>query len=281
MIPALGVVNQAVLNNNLEKGTARWNAEFAKYQLERNEALQREFAQQGLRWKVEDAKAAGVHPLAALGASTHSYSPVTVGGMSDPTPAPDIGTPLLSMGQDISRAIAASSDATTRKMQQLQIASLEEDVVHKKLQNSQLAKMNFVGPPMPTGFESGSLASQGDVKKLTTDVPLQITGRDPRARHREYGNLPDVGWARTRTGMAPVPSKDVKERIEDSIIQESLWAIRNNLVPSLGIESPPPKEHLKEFGDYDRWQYNLKMQEYQPTYNWGDRYWRIRKRYMK
>ena len=43
---------------------------------------QKEFAQNGIRWKVADAKAAGLHPLAALGASTASYSPSAVIGDS-------------------------------------------------------------------------------------------------------------------------------------------------------------------------------------------------------
>ena len=40
---------------------------------ERN--FQREFAQNSIQWRAADAKKAGVHPLAALGASTHSPSP--------------------------------------------------------------------------------------------------------------------------------------------------------------------------------------------------------------
>lgn len=40
---------------------------------------QREFAQQGLSWRVADAQRAGMHPLAALGAQgMPSYSPVSV-----------------------------------------------------------------------------------------------------------------------------------------------------------------------------------------------------------
>lgn len=35
---------------------------------------QKEFAQQGVRWRVADARAAGISPLAALGAATHSPS---------------------------------------------------------------------------------------------------------------------------------------------------------------------------------------------------------------
>lgn len=40
-------------------------------------ALQREFAQKGIQWRVADAKAAGIHPLYALGAQTNSYQPVS------------------------------------------------------------------------------------------------------------------------------------------------------------------------------------------------------------
>ena len=45
--------------------------------------LQREFAQNGIRWKVADAEAAGIHPLAALGAQTTPYQPVSIGGGLD------------------------------------------------------------------------------------------------------------------------------------------------------------------------------------------------------
>lgn len=46
---------------------------------ERNANLQREFAQHGVRWRVQDAQAAGIHPLAALGMSPTEATPVHVG----------------------------------------------------------------------------------------------------------------------------------------------------------------------------------------------------------
>jgi len=46
----------------------------------RQEKLSKEFAQHGIQWRVEDAKAAGIHPLAALGASTHTAPGLPVGG---------------------------------------------------------------------------------------------------------------------------------------------------------------------------------------------------------
>lgn len=47
----------------------------AKKQAERNEAAQREFAQQGIQWRVDDAAKAGVSPLYALGGSGAAFSP--------------------------------------------------------------------------------------------------------------------------------------------------------------------------------------------------------------
>lgn len=43
---------------------------------EQNRQMQREFAQNSIQWKVNDAKAAGLHPLSAIGAQGTSYTPV-------------------------------------------------------------------------------------------------------------------------------------------------------------------------------------------------------------
>lgn len=117
-----------------------------------NIALQREFAQHGIKWKVDDAKSAGIHPLYALGASTTSFSPVSIGSGSATTFASDMG----SMGQDISRAINATrteperADAyqTTLKALQLERGKLENDVLRATLA-SQVQKINQAGTPPP------------------------------------------------------------------------------------------------------------------------------------
>ena len=36
---------------------------------------QKEFAKNTIQWKVEDAKKAGIHPLAAIGSTTSAYTP--------------------------------------------------------------------------------------------------------------------------------------------------------------------------------------------------------------
>lgn len=69
--------------------------------LRHQEAVQREFAQHGIRWRVEDAKAAGLHPLFALGGGGASYTPMALvsgGGFGG-------GVDWSKSGQAIARAV--------------------------------------------------------------------------------------------------------------------------------------------------------------------------------
>lgn len=67
---------------------------------------QKEFAENGIRWKVEDAKAAGIHPIYAIGANTATYSPQAAVG-------DDFG--ISEAGQNIARSIEAKQTAEERK----------------------------------------------------------------------------------------------------------------------------------------------------------------------
>lgn len=93
---------------------------------DQNARLQKEFAQEGISWKVKDAKAAGIHPLYALGASTNAYSPSFIGGQNPmgsaiseasshlaegyaKSKAPPPGTPQGAIGRAQLRAINAQA----------------------------------------------------------------------------------------------------------------------------------------------------------------------------
>lgn len=113
---------------------------------EQNADAQREFAKHGIQWKVADARKAGIHPLYALGANTVSFSPSYVGDESLPSA-------VASAGQDISRAVAATSDASTRNAmyeKTLQDLTLTRMGLENNLLSTQIAKLNAqIGPPMP------------------------------------------------------------------------------------------------------------------------------------
>lgn len=223
-----------------------------------NAQNQRDFAKFGIRWKVEDAKAAGIHPLAALGAQTHSFSP-----SSQPVTA--MGDALNSMGQDIGRAVSQTKTQEEKTLNALQIAGYEKDLQGKELDNQikakQLQNLSLTSPSFPGG--ENFMPGQGNtplVKINPSERVASATGRPAQ----EAGWVPDVGYARTDKGLTPVPSKDVKERIEDQMIPELMWAARNYVLPNLHAGTPPPK-HMLPDGALS-WRWNYATQEYRPFY---------------
>ena len=113
----------------LSKNASEKANDNAKAIAERNIALQKEFAQSGIQWKVEDAKKAGIHPLYALGANTHSFSPVSVGSS---VPSFD---GIAQAGQNIGRAIDATRDKPAQQAAQLQSAYAAAQVEGAQLDN--------------------------------------------------------------------------------------------------------------------------------------------------
>lgn len=173
------------------KGIDAWSASSQtdkKIQAEKelqaqNIAHQKEFAQQGIRWKVADAQAAGLHPLAALGAQTNSFSNIV--GSDIPIAKTDFG----GMGQDIGRAIDAGSTASERntRMQDavakvattfaLEKASLENDLLRTNIakERAQLPPP-FPSPvpiprPGPNRSVGGMAIGEDELKQKAEDVP--------------------------------------------------------------------------------------------------------------
>jgi len=189
-------------------GSSREDRELAERQALRNEQLQREFAQHGIRWRVEDAKAAGINPVVALGGGGASYSPsaVSVGGGNEPNFGERLGSSMEQMGQGISRAVKATSTESERQAMQMNELQLE----NQKLQNIALsqritAQSQPVNPPFP----------------------------------EERVKIPDMTYSRTkRGGLAPVPSEGFADRAEDQHLPQLAWAIRNLLDPRLPDQSP-------------------------------------------
>lgn len=133
-------------------GLLDWWASNKKAALERenwekNATLQREFAQNGIQWKVEDARKAGVHPLYALGAVTAPATPMSIGETSS-------SEGMYKMGQSVLRAIHATRNTTEKQLAELQVqrekTQLEGDVLENQVKASQLRLMRQnENPPIP------------------------------------------------------------------------------------------------------------------------------------
>lgn len=183
-----------------------------------NAELQREFAQMGLRWKVEDAKLAGLHPTAVLGAQGYTAAPSYLGDNSAAQAASGIG-------QDISRAVMATATSQEREIHELtkERMGLENAILGQDLK----ARLN-PNPPMP------------GTTHLVRPVPASPLVQRPDSPGQEPGSIADYGYARSGDEWFVIPSKDIKERTEDNPAQEIAWALRNQAKPL--IKAPPPPD---------------------------------------
>lgn len=229
----------------------------------REEQLQREFAQSGIQWRAADARAAGIHPVAAMGAQTHSYSSQV--GNSSFTPgvstgaAPfvgkSIGSGIAAAGQDVGRAInAAATDYQRAELAQEQAAESKLRLSNLNMQNqllaSQIAKNLATGPSMPSPARKRMIDGQGDTPSSTARVkwePMETQRRSQSDVAAEPEDIADVGWARTgRKRAVPVMSDIAKDRLEEDKWGTFQWVLRNNLAPMVGLNMhPPPHIPLK------------------------------------
>lgn len=154
-----GLLNRSAANkqNKLTQQIANQNVQF-----------QNDFAKHGIRWRVEDAKAAGIHPLYALGANTPTYTPVSANFTR-----PDYSF-VGRMGQDVGRGLMQSASAKLRKEQfgieQARLArrdALQENLISAQTEMYRARAAQLRQRPQPgvglnggtTGTNSGSVTS--------------------------------------------------------------------------------------------------------------------------
>lgn len=249
---------------------AKINAKAALKAGRMNLRYQKMFARSGIQWRAKDAKKAGIHPLAALGAQTTSFAPSFVSG--NPGDGHIAAGNILAqggsdMGQSISRAASAFADMDGRNQQYL-MRMQDLQLENMKLQNaamaSQVANLNQPGNPPASPTNRWLIDGQGQTSlpkgsPLVQDQALQRVVSDPSAPWSEPAAVNDLGFSRTKDGYAPVMSKDAKERLEEDWIGGLTWNLRNRVLQNLQFNLTPPYE--PPAGKH--WKYNPVKQEYQ------------------
>jgi len=225
---------------------------------QRNYDMQVEFAKNGIRWKAEDAKAAGLHPLAALGTNTVSFQPSFVGDSgSGGSPWGDVARNL---GQNIGRAVAATQTQDERIATQLRLENMQ---LQNELLKSQITSINKPNnPPLPVGGSANFVPGQGDSGMLVK--PSERTASQEGRPAQEAGWRPDVSYSRTDTGLVPVIPQGLSESMEDDTLGKIFWRIRNQVVPNLWGRGKPPASQLPQ-GASD-WEWDRGSQEWRPIY---------------
>lgn len=211
-------------------------------QFAENIAQQREFAQHGIRWKVADAQAAGVHPLFALGANTTSFSPI-----STFQPSGDAVGPLVAQaGQNLGRAIASTSTAEERQKGLMAALQLERAGLENDLLRSQIARTaGQIGPPFPTGAVGPGGVSTGDIARGPLGTweldPTKVTSTLPGNPGMTAGPpVPTVQWGFATNGaLQPFPAPGLK--IEDEFLAPLMtrWIFSDWLPHNFG---PPERQ---------------------------------------
>lgn len=259
VVSAVGSIAGGILGANSAQNVAGMNYE-----------AQKEFAQNGIRWKVEDAKRAGIHPLYALGASTQGYSPS--GGYTGDY---GISDAAAYFGQGYERAQQAKMTKEERDKQDVRdaiqdMAALEDLNQKRRMNDAQIRLANSeifrnfalstnalrktgLPPAMPGGL-GGVIAGQGNsyaTGQTTPEISSVVTS-EKGTPSVQAGSPPDVRFYRTLSGgRAPLPTEDAGDAMDAALGAGLQWSFRNNLVPWLANFFPINDPHRLPGEYYD------------------------------
>lgn len=249
MLGPLIAAGSSIIGGLLGQSSAEKNAK-------RQEALQREFAQNSIQWKAADAEKAGISKVFAMGAPTTSYAPVSVG-------ASPLGSSVADAGQHIGRAMEAQAGPAARvagvaaEIQQAQLDGLKIDNDIKRADLlSKMATRNQPGQPPPIlDSETTAIPGQGN-SGIKLEKQISPSGSLPQ---KSFGVSPEVDMWRTSRGYAPEVPQALGEAQESQPLSAAQWFIRNKIMPQWDYTRRTPP-YPSPPGTY--WGYNLFTGEY-------------------
>lgn len=267
------------------------SAKVAKDLLGRQMDRQEIWMKNQMRWRVEDAKAAGIHPLAAIGSNVTAPS---VPGVSVGDSGSDIGSILASSGQSIGRELSAYMSGQEKDKASMRALELEGQALDNDYKREQLKRLRGVGSPPdfpdlavgesyvpvgepknmrdawryglspvtyenlpPPAVQASGLIDVKPSEALTT--PIGMSGR-------EAASNPENKWIRNEDGTITwVPSEALN--IDDASSPGWLsWQIRNGLLPALPYANRPIPENKFLPKGAKGWIYNPWTGSYRPTF---------------
>lgn len=221
------------------------NAEQRKEEYER----QKDFAQMGIRWKVDDARAAGLHPLAVLGSAGASYSPTVVaaqvpdGVVKRGSRFDGLNDALSSMGQNTTRPQMATKTGYEIQMEGLALerAQLQNRLLEGQVQNEWAALMGQPsGPTMPTAVGPSAVGA-------VRIKPSESVSRDRSDSGREAASTPATKNFSVGHGLSiDLPGQQMAESLESmgpgaAPMLMTVRGLRNKILgPDGGPSVAPP-----------------------------------------
>lgn len=162
----------------------------------KNRKMQKEFAQNSVQWRVEDAKAAGIHPLAALGATGASYTPVSSG----------FGDSVAQAGAAIGQGVKSSHQAKGNAKKDSAQAALIQSTINTNQAQADLHRAQALNQTAQA--RNTAIGAKGGLNS-TEPKPMYIRVVDPRDPKKE------VKWV-----LNPEIASDFGENFAPSILAE-------------------------------------------------------------
>lgn len=250
-----------VISSAIDIGTGLYGANKAadaqRYAADQQRLADKEFAQMGVRWRAEDAKAAGIDPLAALGANIASPNPIGIG-------QPYVPNAIAKAGQNLSRSIQAQMTKSERdKVRKLELEGLETDLAIKKEELASRRQINNPGnPPMADAWKR---LLTGDGPGARQSTPGERWAVDSGNPAREAGGVPDYGWDVTDTGVTRVLSEPLSDRMEEDMVGKIFWHWRNSVAARLRKDpGKPPSSKYFPMPKGWKWEFSRFRNEWVP-----------------
>lgn len=155
---AVGQIGGALLGGGLN-----WIKE--KDMADREYERQVQFAQHGIRWRVQDAIAAGLHPLAAIGASTTGYKPQYSSGNTFDG---------ASMGQGLARIASDNNKMSKLKLEEQR---LNNQILQYKFQQMKKEKGLPPADSQPFDYSDFGGAFTGQKSPAVLEQAVRVAAR--------------------------------------------------------------------------------------------------------
>lgn len=194
----------------------------------RQEKLQKEFAQNSISWKAADAERAGISKVFAVGAPATSYSPVSIGSAGS-----DLGNAANKAASAISGQGGPGS-TTTGKVSglsaEIQAAQLDGLKVDNAIKRAELASKVSIATQPGAGHVMDRDTVQGP-EGVKFEKKIAPAGNEPQ---KEFGTSPEVSMYRTKHGYAPQIPQQLQEAFESDMLSRWQWNLRNKILPGMG-----------------------------------------------
>lgn len=192
------------------------NAALSDMANQKNHQMQKEFAQNSIQWKVEDAKKAGIHPAIALGAQGYSASPSYV--------APDVSSGFNGAFKHFGTAL----DSFIEDKSEERKLSLESQRLSNEAQKLEIEKMKNGGNNGLSSLNPNSYVPVAQVGGVSTDDTTSNSSGNNSIYGVNNEVLNDVTIDKNMDGTFSINyGKDRQDLYTESFLEKVSWWFRN------------------------------------------------------